>query len=221
MMAFDTERARFNMVEQQIRPWDVLDKRVLDTLFKIPRELFVPTELRHFAFSDMPLPIGHGETMLPPVVEGRILQSLSVKASERVLEIGTGSGFFTACLAQLGDSVRSVDIYPDFTQAAEEKLAALNIERVVLETGDAVNGWAGNERFDVIVLTGAVQRIPESYRQQLNVGGRLFAIVGPEQNMSATMVTRQANDQFDTQSLFETYTRYLKGAEPKPQFSFM
>lgn len=220
MMAFDTERARFNMVEQQIRPWDVLDKRVLDTLFKIPREQFVPTEQRQFAFSDIALPIGHGETMLPPVVEGRILQSLAVAPNERVLEIGTGSGFFTACLAHLGQSVHTVDIYPDFTQSAAEKLAALGIERVVLETGDAVNGWAGNERFDVIVLTGAVQRIPESYRQQLNVGGRLFAIVGPEQNMSATMVTRQANDQFDTQNLFETYTRYLKGAEPKPQFSF-
>lgn len=220
MMAFDTERARFNMVEQQIRPWDVLDKRVLEALFKIPREHFVPTEQRSFAFSDTALPIGHGETMLPPVVEGRILQSLAVAPNERVLEIGTGSGFFTACLAHLGQSVHSVDIHPDFTQSAAEKLAALNIDRVVLETGDAVNGWASNERFDVIVLTGAVQRIPESYRQQLNVGGRLFAIVGSEQNMSGIMVTRQANDQFDTQNLFETYTRYLKGAEPKPQFTF-
>ena len=220
MMAFDTERARFNMVEQQIRPWDVLDKRVLDTLFKIPREQFVTAEQRQFAFSDTALPIGHGETMLPPVVEGRILQSLAVAPNERVLEIGTGSGFFTACLAHLGQSVHSVDIHPDFTQSAAEKLAELNIDRVVLETGDAVNGWASNERFDVIVLTGAVQRIPESYRQQLNVGGRLFAIVGSEQNMSGIMITRQANDQFDTQNLFETHTRYLKGAEPKPQFSF-
>lgn len=220
MMAFDTERARFNMVEQQIRPWDVLDKRVLDTLFKIPREHFVPTEQRSFAFSDTTLPIGHGETMLAPVVEGRILQSLAIEPNERVLEIGTGSGFFTACLANLGQSVHSVDIHQDFTQLAAEKLAALNIDRVVLETGDAVNGWASNERFDVIVLTGAVQRIPESYRQQLNVGGRLFAIVGTEQNMSGIMVTRRTNDQFDTQNLFETYTRYLKGAEPKPQFSF-
>lgn len=220
MMAFDTERARFNMVEQQIRPWDVLDKRVLDTLFKIPREHFVPAEQRAFAFSDTALPIGHGETMLPPVVEGRILQSLAVEPNERVLEIGTGSGFFTACLAHLGQSVHSVDIHPDFTQSAAEKLAALSIDRIVLETGDAINGWASNERFDVIVLTGAVQRIPESYRQQLNVGGRLFAIVGTEQNMSGIMVTRHANDQFDTQNLFETHTRYLKGAEPKPQFSF-
>jgi protein-L-isoaspartate(D-aspartate) O-methyltransferase len=220
MMAFDTERARFNMVEQQIRPWDVLDKRVLDTLLKIPREHFVPTEQRAFAFSDTALPLGHGETMLPPVVEGRILQSLAVEPNERVLEIGTGSGFFTACLANLGHSVHSVDIYPDFTQAAAGKLAALGIERVVLEAGDAINGWASNERFDVIVLTGAVQHTPESYRQQLNVGGRLFAIVGSEQNMSGILVTRRSNDQFDTQNLFETHTRFLKGAEPKPQFSF-
>lgn len=171
MMAFDIERARFNMVEQQIRPWDVLDKRVLDTLLKVPREHFVPAEQQHFAFSDIALPIGHGETMLPPVVEGRILQSLLIAPHERVLEIGTGTGFFTACLAHLGQSVHSVDIYPDFTQTALEKLDALNIDRVVLETGDAVNGWASKERFDVIVLTGAVQQIPESYRQQLNVGG--------------------------------------------------
>lgn len=220
MMAFDIERARFNMVEQQIRPWDVLDKRVLDTLLKVPREHFVPAEQQHFAFSDIALPIGHGETMLPPVVEGRILQSLLIAPHERVLEIGTGTGFFTACLAHLGQSVHSVDIYPDFTQTALEKLDALNIDRVVLETGDAVNGWASKERFDVIVLTGAVQQIPESYRQQLNVGGRLFAIVGSEQNMSGTMVTRRTSDQFETRNLFETYTRYLKGAEPKPKFTF-
>lgn len=220
MMAFDIERARFNMVEQQIRPWDVLDKRVLDTLFSIPREHFVPAEQRKFAFSDTPLPIGHGESMLPPVVEGRILQSVAIKPHERILEIGTGTGFLTACLAYLGHSVHSVDIHPDFTAAAAERLKDYGIERIVLETGNALNGWAGNERFDVIVITGALQAIPQSYRQQLNIGGRLFAIVGTDPIMSGMLVTRTADDQFVTEELFETRTRYLHGAEPKPHFSF-
>ncbi|MDA3877822.1 MAG: protein-L-isoaspartate O-methyltransferase [Halothiobacillus sp.] len=220
MMAFDTELARFNMVEQQIRPWDVLDKRVLETLFKIPREQFVPAEQRNFAFSDTPLLIGHGETMLPPVVEGRILQALAIEPQERILEIGTGTGFLTACLAHLGHSVHSVDIHPDFTATAAERLKEHGIERIVLETGDALNGWAGNERFDIIVITGAVQTVAESYRQQLNVGGRLFAIVGTDPIMSGVLVTRQADDHFITDHLFETRTRYLHGAEPKPHFSF-
>ncbi len=220
MMAFDTELARFNMVEQQIRPWDVLDKRVLDTLFKIPREQFVAAEQRNLAFSDTPLPIGHGEFMLPPVVEGRILQVLNIAPQERILEIGTGTGFFTACLANLGNSVHSVDIHADFTAAASDRLKALGIERVVLETGDAATGWAQNERFDVIVITGAVQTIPESYRQQLNVGGRLFAIAGQAPILSGLLVTRHPDDRLTTENLFETATKYLIGAEPKPQFSF-
>ncbi|WP_082922884.1 protein-L-isoaspartate O-methyltransferase family protein [Halothiobacillus diazotrophicus] len=220
MMAFDTELARFNMVEQQIRPWDVLDKRVLETLFKIPREHFAPAEQRKFAFSDTALPIGHGETMLPPVVEGRILQAVAIEPQERILEIGTGTGFLTACLAHLGHSVHSVDIHADFTAAAAERLKDFGLERIVLETGDALNGWASNERFDVIIISGALQAIPESYRQQLNVGGRLFAIVGTAPVMSAVLVTRRADDHFVTENLFETCTGYLHGAEPKPQFSF-
>lgn len=220
MMASDTELARFNMVEQQIRPWDVLDKRVLDTLFKIPREQFVPADQRKFAFSDTPLPIGHDETMLPPVVEGRILQTVAIAPQERILEIGTGTGFFTACLASLGHSVHSVDIHPDFTARAAEHLKDYGIERIVLETGDALHGWAGNERFDVIILTGAVQAIAESYRQQLNIGGRLFAIVGNDPIMSGVLITRHEDDRFETATIFETRTRYLQGAEPKPHFSF-
>ncbi len=218
-MPTDIELARFNMVEQQIRPWDVLDKRVLEVFFNVPRERFVPDTERVHAFADVAVPIGHGQTMLPPVVEGRILQYLQVQPSERVLEIGTGTGFFTACLASLGNSVRSVDIFPDFTERAGGLLSELGFERVVLETGDAHDGWANDERFDVIVFTAARATMPESCFRQLNVGGRLLAITGSGPIQTVSMVTRESETRFHTDSLFETRTGYLIGAEPKPTFS--
>ncbi|HER35442.1 MAG: protein-L-isoaspartate O-methyltransferase [Halothiobacillaceae bacterium] len=218
-MPTDIELARFNMVEQQIRPWDVLDKRVLEVFFNVPRERFAPDAERAHAFADVAVPIGHGQTMLPPVVEGRILQYLQVQPNERVLEIGTGTGFFTACLASLGNSVRSVDIFPEFTERARNRLAELGFERVVLETGDAHDGWASDERFDVIVFTGARATMPEAGLRQLNVGGRLLAITGTGAIQTVSMVTRTTESQFHTKSLFETRTAYLAGAEPKPAFS--
>ena len=218
-MPTDIELARFNMVEQQIRPWDVLDKRVLEVFFNVPRERFVPDAERVHAFADVAVPIGHGQTMLPPVVEGRILQSLQIQPSERVLEIGTGTGFFTACLASLGNSVRSVDLFEDFTERAGGLLAELGFERVVLETGDAHDGWANDERFDVIVFTGARATMPEACFRQLNVGGRLLAITGTGPIQTVSMVTRESETQFRTDSLFETRTAYLIGAEPQPAFS--
>lgn len=218
-MPTDIELARFNMVEQQIRPWDVLDKRVLEVFFNVPRERFVPDAERVHAFADVAVPIGHGQTMLPPVVEGRILQYLQVQPNERVLEIGTGTGFFTACLASLGNSVRSVDLFEDFTERAGGLLADLGFERVVLETGDAHDGWANDERFDVIVFTGARATMPEACFRQLNVGGRLLAITGTGPIQTVSMVTRESETQFRTDSLFETRTGYLIGAEPKPAFS--
>ncbi len=223
-MTFDLELARFNMVEQQIRPWDVLDKRVLETFFRIPRERFVPADQEQRAFSDTRIPLGHGESMLAPVVEGRILQSLLIQPHERVLEIGTGSGFFTACLAHLGQSVRSVDIHADFTATAARNLDALGDlvkrDQILLETGDAHASWAEKESFDVIVLTGATVTVPEHYKRQLTVGGRLFVIVGKQPAMSACVITRTGEDTFETTSSFDTETRYLVGAEPKPEFDF-
>lgn len=223
-MTFDQELARFNMVEQQIRPWDVLDKRVLETFFHIPRERFVPAGQETRAFSDTRIPLGHGESMLAPVVEGRILQSLLIQPHERVLEIGTGSGFFTACLAHLGHSVRSVDIHADFTAMAARHLDALGDtvkrDQILLETGDAHAGWAEKETFDVIVLTGATVTVPEQYKRQLTVGGRMLAIVGHRPIMSACVVTRLGEDEFSSESVFDTETQYLTGAEPKPEFAF-
>jgi protein-L-isoaspartate(D-aspartate) O-methyltransferase len=218
-MPTDIELARFNMVEQQIRPWDVLDKRVLEVFFNVPRERFVPEDQQAHAFADVAVPIGHGQTMLPPVVEGRILQHLQVQPEERVLEIGTGTGFFTAALASLGNSVRSVDIFKGFTERAGGLLSDLGFERVVLETGDAHDGWAPEERFDVIVYTGARAEMPESNYRQLNVGGRLLAITGTGPIQTVSMVTRESETDFRTDSLFETRTAYLIGAEPQPEFS--
>lgn len=220
MIAFDTELARFNMIEQQIRPWDVLDKRILATLAQIPREQFVASEQRHLAFADTALPLGFDETMLPPVVEGRLLQAANPQPTERVLEIGTGSGFFTACLAHLARSVVSVDIHAEFTARAGERLAELGIDRVLLETGDAAKGWAPSERFDVIILTGAVAELPDAIRQQLNINGRLIAIVGHEPIMSAVRITRTSEAVFTHETLFETHTRYLRGTAPRPVFQF-
>ncbi|MFW6323368.1 MAG: protein-L-isoaspartate O-methyltransferase family protein, partial [Guyparkeria sp.] len=165
------------------------------------------------------VPIGHGQTMLPPVVEGRILQHLQVQPNERVLEIGTGSGFFTAALASLGNSVRSVDIFKDFTERAGGLLSELGFERVVLETGDAHDGWAPEERFDVIVYTGARADMPESNYRQLNIGGRLLAITGTGPIQTVSMVTRESETGFRTDSLFETRTDYLIGAEPQARFT--
>ncbi|HHQ69167.1 MAG TPA: protein-L-isoaspartate O-methyltransferase [Halothiobacillaceae bacterium] len=218
-MTSDIELARFNMVEQQIRPWDVLDKRVLEVFFKVPRERFVPEDQQAYAFSDMAIPLAHHQHMLRPVVEGRILEHLQIQPNEHILEIGTGSGFFTACLATLGKSVRSVDIHKTFTKQAAGILDELGFDQVALETGDAHAGWALQEQFDVIVFTGALAQIPEVCKSQLTEGGRLLAITGKGPIMTAEMITRKRADHFETQSLFETCTDYLKGAEPAPEFT--
>ncbi|MDD3608964.1 MAG: protein-L-isoaspartate O-methyltransferase [Halothiobacillaceae bacterium] len=222
MMAFDTELARFNMVEQQVRPWDVLDQRVLDVFRLTPREKFVPQALRLHAFTDTLLPLGHGEVMMPPVVEGRLLQSLDIQKHEHVLEIGTGSGFLTACLARLGASVLSVDIHADFTHAADERLSALDIDNVRLETGDALGGWQPNpdHGFDVIVVTGALLTIPDTLRSHLKIGGRLFVITSRAPAMAACVLTRVDETAWSERQVFETCLPYLVGAEPAPRFVF-
>lgn len=215
MSALNVEQARFNMVEQQVRPWDVLDFRVLDTLRAVRREDFVPPRLRELAFSDMMLPIGHGQVMMPPVVEGRMLQALAVQPGEQVLEIGTGTGFTAACLAHMGGQVTSVDIFAHFTEAARARLPG-----VTFATGDASVGWDDGRRYDVIAITGAMAEVPESYRLKLNEGGRLFVIVGDAPIMQALLITREGEDQWTCESLFETCLPHLIHAEPKPSFTF-
>jgi len=156
MNEMNFERARFNMIEQQVRPWSVLDPDVLGALGSLPRERFVPDAYRRLAYSDTRIPLDHGQTMMPPVVEGRLLQALELHPDDHVLEIGTGSGFVTACLARLAHSVESVDIHEDFTATTRDRLHRLGIENVELSSGDASRGWDGGRQYDAIALTGAV-----------------------------------------------------------------
>lgn len=215
----NVEQARFNMIEQQVRPWDVLNSQVLETLATVPRELFVPPKYRNLAFCDVEIPIGHGQAMLRPAVEGRLLQALRLEATDTVLEVGTGSGFLTACLARMTASVVSVEFYQDLSEAARKKLNAQGIGNVTLRVGDASKQWWGDGRFDVIAVTGSLPEIPESYRRQLQINGRLFMIAGAAPVMEATLVTRVADDQWAEESLFETDLQCLVNAEQETEFA--
>jgi protein-L-isoaspartate(D-aspartate) O-methyltransferase len=213
------EQARFNMIEQQIRTWDVLDQDILALLTKTPRERFVPAQYRALAFADIQIPLGSGEVMMQPKVEGRVLQALAPQPEDRVLEIGTGSGFLTACLAQLTRRVTSVDLRPEFTEAARVRLADLQLRNVTLETGDAAQGWDSG-RFDVIAVTASLPVYHDAYARRLDIGGRLFVVVGTPPVMEARLYTRQSEDAWTCQSLFETDLPPLVNAPRPPQFSF-
>ena len=216
----DVERARFNMVEQQIRTWEVLDQRVLDLLFKMPREDFVPPAYRALAFVDMEIPIGHGEKMLQPKVEARMLQELALTPQDRVLEIGTGSGYMTALLASLCAHVYSVDIHDDFVRDARQKLLRHGLSNVTLDTGDGAHGWDKHAPYDAILITGSLPMQPESFRTNLKVGGRLIAVVGEPPVMEARLVTNVGAGAYNAVSLFETCIAPLKNAPQPERFVF-
>ena len=219
-MAMNFDQARQNMVENQVRPWEVLDGRVLEVLGRVRREDFVAPAHRQLAFADMCLPIGHGEVMMKPVMEGRVLQALDLKPEDRVLEIGTGSGFLTACLASLAAHVTSVDIHADFTADAGQRLKTAGIANVQLFTGEAVNGWQPQETFDALVVTGAVYRIPDRFLGWLKPGGRLLAIRGESPVQQVMLLTHEGNGRYREESLFETDMPYLAHAEPPQRFVF-
>lgn len=214
----DVEQARMNMVEQQVRPWDVLDQRVLDLMQRAPRELFVPQAYRSVAFADISVPLLHDEVMLPPRMEARTLQSLTLDARDRVLEIGTGSGFFTYLLCALSGHVFSMELHPELAEIAARNLAANNAHNVTLECADGIAGRAQHAPYDVIVLTGSVPNLPEVFRRQLAVGGRLFVVVGDEPAMEACLITRVGEDQWSHQSLFETVVPPLRNLPVEPRF---
>lgn len=218
----DMEQARFNMVEQQIRPWDVLDQNVLDLLFRLRREEFVPEAWRVLALADMEIPLGHGVSMLSPKLEARIAQEVRVNHGERILEIGTGSGYMTALLAKLAGtgSVHSVDIVAEFTANAKDKLAQHGIDNITLETADAARGYPGLENYDLVVITGSLPVLPESYTKHLKIGGRLFAVIGECPVMEAKRITRLTQDTWRTDDLFETCTPPLKNAQQAEHFVF-
>ncbi len=216
----DIEHTRFNMVEQQIRTWDVLDPTVLDLLMRLHREDFVPQLHRALAFADMEIPLGHGETMLSPKLEARMLQELAIKNTDSVLEVGTGSGYMTALLASLARHVYSVDIVTEFTRNAAEHLAAHSIRNVTLETGDAARGWDQHGPYDVIVLTGSLPVLPESFQRSLNPGGRLLAVVGEPPAMQARLISCAHAGAYHSVTLFETSIPPLKNALQPQRFVF-
>jgi len=211
----DIEQARYNMVEQQIRTWDVLDQDVLSLLFKIRREDFVPEAHRALAFVDMEIPLGHGQAMWTPKLEARVIQELVVRPADRVLEIGTGSGYLTALLAMNAAEVVSVDVFPELSAAAGHKLRAHGIENVTLHVGDAARDWPDDAGFDVIVLTGSTPLLSGAFRNRLRTGGRMFAIIGSAPVMQAQLITCTAPGAFRSVTLFETCLTELVNA-PQP-----
>lgn len=219
MTALNLETARFNMIEQQVRPWDVLDYNVLETMAQVPREAFVPDEQTLLAFSDTEIPIGHGEAMMSPKVEGRLLQALDIKPTDNVLEIGTGSGYLTACLATLCSNVYSIERHADLQASAEQRLKTQGFDNVTLWQGDAAHGWEQAPRYyDAIAITGAMSEYDACFEQQLKPGGRLFVIVGEAPAMEAILVTRVDEENFAYSTLFETCLKPLFGHEKIPEF---
>lgn len=216
----DIEHARFCMVEQQIRTWEVLDPAVLDLLMRVRRENFVPEAHRALAFADLEIPLGHGEHMLPPKLQARMVQALALKPADKVLEIGTGSGFVTALLASLSRHVYSVDIEAEFSKLAASNLAAAGIGNITLETGDGARGWDKHGPYDAILLTGSVPVLPELFQQCLNPGGRLLAIVGEAPAMRAQLVTCAGAGACHSTTLFETCIAPLKNAVHPQRFVF-
>ncbi|MFV0282713.1 MAG: protein-L-isoaspartate O-methyltransferase family protein [Castellaniella sp.] len=219
----DADRARFNMVEQQIRPWNVQDERVLQAVFDMPRERFVPPQLRALAFADTELPlvidgVDTRETMLSPKVEAKLAEDLQLQPTDCVLEIGTGSGYQAALLSRLCQQVTSIELESRLSAFAQANLARNQIDNVTLETGDAHAGW-GTAEFDAILITGAVPSVPDALKYQLAVGGRLVAIVGQYPIMTVCRITRTSAANFDTAYLFDTYVKPLRGTA-KSRFKF-
>ena len=216
MSTIDYAKAREVMVEQQIRPWDVLDPRVLDVLAAVPRERFVPVAHRNLAYTDISLPLGHGESMMKPVVEGRALQALELAPGDDVLEIGTGSGFLAACLGRLAREVVSIERRADLADAARANLAAEGVGNVNVITADAFS-WENSRRFAAICVTGAVAAIPTRFIEWLQPDGRMFIVRGRSPAMEAVLV-RNASGSPRIESVFETDLPYLAGAAPAPTF---
>ncbi len=201
----DLQLARSNMIEQQVRPWDVLDQRVLDVLAEVPREAFLAPQHKGVAYSDFQLPIGHGQHMLKPTVDGRLLQALLLRLTDTVLEIGTGSGYLTACLARLSAHVDSIEIIPALAESAKARLNDMGVSNVSLLQQDAAETWDARDGYDAIAFTGAIPAIPDYYRNKMNVGGRLFAMVGElsKPTMEAVLITRIRDNEWSKESLFE------------------
>jgi len=216
----NVEQARFNMIEQQVRPWDVLDPKVLELMEAIPREKFVPAGYEGLAYADTEIPLGHGAAMLPPKVVGRLLQAVDIDPLDIALEVGTGSGYLTALLAKGSRQVFSVDIDAEISAHAGEHLAAQGIHNATLEVGDAARGWDKHRPYDVIIVTGSLPVLPESFQKSLNRGGRLVAVVGDAPVMEAILIRRTGDNEWSREQLFETCLTPLTNAMQPQRFTF-
>lgn len=214
------KEAHFNMIEQQIRTWDVLDPMVLGLLTKVARADYVPEAYQGLAYADLAIPLDHGEVMMHPIVEARMLQALELDTTDKVLEIGTGSGYVTSLLAHAVHHVTSVDIHADMSKAAGERLKAKGIENVELQVGDAARGWGEGKLYDVIAVTGSTPVLPDAFRMSLNRGGRLFAVVGQPPLMEAILIRRTDENEWEQRALFETEVPALLNAPQPAAFVF-
>lgn len=214
------ERARSNMIQQQIRPWDVIDQGVLDLLHIVRREEFVPAAYRALSFADTEIPLGHGASMLAPKIEAHALQALEVRKTDKVLEIGAGSGYMAALLAAHAAHVHTVEIVPDLADAARAALRRQGIANVTVTTGDAAQGWPAEAPYDVIMVSGGLPLLPQTLLDQLKIGGRLLAFVGEAPVMEVQRITRTAERKFECVNLFETVVPQLVNAVQPARFSF-
>ncbi len=212
--------ARSNMIEQQIRPWEVLDTRVLDVIRQIPREQFVPESYKNLAFADIEIPLGQGQLMMSPKLEGRLLQALNINPQDRILEIGTGSGYLTACLAALGGNVVTVDYFSELSQHAGKNLLRHGYSNISFRTGNAAQGWHQDGPFDVIAITGSLPQLHKNFHALLHDHGRLFVITGTEPTMEAHLITRVGENDFRDESIFDTFVKPLETLTPKKEMEF-
>ena len=214
------EQARFNMIEQQIRPWNVLDQDVLDLLVVVKREDFVPAAYKALAFVDTDIPLPGGEAMFTPKIEARLLQEVQLKKHENVLEIGAGSGYMAALLAHKARHVTSIEIHPELKELAQANLARAGISNVSVELGDGAQGWSAGAPYDVIVISGGLEALPEAFLKQVKVGGRVAAIIGQAPVMTAQVITRVSETAYDTVKVFETNVKLLTDSVKHSHFTF-
>ncbi len=220
MVQVEFARARHNMVEQQIRPWNVLDQRVLDLIDRSPRQEYVPEAYHNLAYADMSIPLGHGQVMLPPKLEARMLQELAIAARDKVLEVGSGSGYMSSLLAALAAQVYSVEILPELEARARRNLEAHDVRNVTVELGDAAGGWDRHAPYDAIAITGSLPVLPEAFKQGLARGGRLLAILGRSPVMEVKLIQRVDASSFLESSLFETDVAPLLNVREPDRFVF-
>lgn len=220
MINTTVEQARFNMIEQQVRPWNVLDGEVLQLLSVVKRENFVPPAHKGIAFADLEVPLGHGQVMLAPRLEARLLQDLAIQKSDKVLEVGTGSGFMAALLGAQAQRVLSLELVPELVSMARDNLQRAGVGNVDVREADGSQGAAADGPFDVILLSGSVAVVPPALLQQLKVGGRLAAIVGDEPVMCATIITRTGEADFRTAQPWDTIAPRLQNFAEPSRFSF-